>query len=326
VVSPASPATPAAETGDAVAPALGQPASTAEQIENPTADDGADIDAWIRSRAFGPRAYPTLTPDGVVPTAELESAASGEPAPASGDVSPDAPRPGPDGEAGTPPPGRRAGKAAEAQATIESLKAEVESLRSTIPEQVAEAQRRADEARAEAERLRSEHASADRLADETIGTPEEYARLLETPDDDLSNDDLQKREAWKANRRVFGPVRQRLIAEEASRAHAWVTQTTQGWAEQALAVADELGVDRADLAKPENRDVGRLMRLAASVTEARIRAEYAERLSQAERDRDTARGEALGGRRSPITNGAASGGAGTNDDINAWIRQRAGFA
>lgn len=323
-VDPAAPAAPVAETSPASASANGQPASTSEPSAQPQADT-FDMDAFIRERAFGAPAYPMLTPDGVVPTAELASAPSGEPAP-SGDVSPGAVPPGAAEDAGSAQPGRRAAKALAANATIESLQAELESLRSTIPDQVAEATRRADDARAEADRLRTEHAAVDTLADETIGTPAEYARVLEIPDNEISNEDYQNRERWKANRRVFAPVQKRLATEEQSRAHTWLASTTQTWADQALTVADEIGVDRAELARPENRNVARLMKLAATVTEARVRAEYAERLSQTERDRDTARGEALGGRRAPITNGAASDAAAATLDPNQWIRQMAGFA
>lgn len=325
MVEPASPAAPVAETGAAQDGAIGQPASTAEPTAQSQADT-FDMDAFIRDRAFGAPAYPTLTPDGVVPTAELESATSGESAP-SGDVSPGAVPPGTAGDAeSAQPQGRRSGRAAQAAATIESLQAEVETLKSSIPDQVAEATRRADEARAEADRLRAQQTAVESLADETIGQPEEYARLLEIPDSEISNEDYQKRELWKANRRVFSPVQKRLATEEQTRAHTWLASTTQTWAEQALTVADQIGVDRAELAKPENKNVARLMQLAAAATEARVRGEYAERVSQVERDRDTARGEALGGRRSPITNGAASGGAAQNFDMDRWIRQRAGVA
>lgn len=324
-VEPAAPAAPVAAERAAEAPAPGQPASSTEQAAPPA--DAFDMDAFIRDRAFGPPASSTLTPGGVVPTAELPAAASGEPAPESGDVSPDAVPAEADGTAGSqPPPGRRSSKARQDAATIESLQAEVETLRSSIPEQVAKAQREADEARADADRLRSEQASFEALADETIGSADEYARLLEIPDDEISNEDYQKRERWKANRKVYRPVQTRLAAEEQGRAQQWVAQTTRTWAEQATAVADALGLDRAELAKPENANVGSLMRLAASATEARVRAEQAERISQLERDLSAARGEALGGRRAPITNGAASGAAVGDGDINHWIRQRAGLA
>lgn len=326
MVEPAAPAAPVAAERAAEAPAPGQPASSAEQAEAPPAD-AFDMDAFIRGKAFGPPVASTLTPGGVVPTAELSAAVSGEPAPAMGDVSPDAvPAEAAEAAGSPPPPGRRAAKAQQAQATIESLQAEVETLRSSIPEQVAEATRQADEARAEADRLRAEQASFEALADETIGSAEEYARLLEIPDDEITNEDYQKRERWKVNRKVYRPVQTRLAAEEQTRAQHWVAQTTQQWAAEATAVADALGLDRAELAKPENANVGSLMRIAASATEARVRAEQAERISQLERDLSAARGEALGGRRAPITSGAASGAAVGDGDINHWIRQRAGIA
>lgn len=327
VVEPAPPAAPAAETSDAAASANGQPASSAEQPESQAQTDTSNIDAWIRDRAFGQQARLTLNPDGVVPTAELEQAASGESAP-EGDVSPgDVPTEA-TGDAGSPQPqpGRRAGKAAQAAATIESLQAELATLKGSIPEQVAEATRAADEAKAEAARLRAQQTEADQQALDLIGAPEEYARLLEVLDGEISEEDWQKRERWKANRQVFSPVQQRLAAEEANRARAWINSTGQQWAAQALAVANEIGLDPAELSKPENADIGRLMKLAASVTEARVRSEYAERVSQVERDRDTARGEAISGRRSPVTNGAASGAAANSFEIDHWIRQRAGFA
>lgn len=324
MVDPASPAAPVAESGDAAATASEQSASTAEQTDGQSQD--AAFDTWIRDRAFGAPQHSTLTLDGVVPTAELDAAASGESAP-SGDVSPDAVPPEAAGDAGAAQPlGRRAARAVEAQATIESLRAEIETLKSSIPDQVAEANRAADEARAEAERIRSEQASTDALADEIVGEAEEYARLLEIPDDEISNEDYQKRERWKANRRVYRPVSDRLAAEERERARSWVTTVRDTWRAQTLTVADQIGVDRAELAKPENVNVANLMRLAADATEARVRAEQAERISQLERDLSTARGEALGGRRSPITNGAASGSAAGFIDDDTWLRQRAGFA
>lgn len=325
-VAPAPPAAPVAAASDTAASALGQPAGSADQPGTQPDSDSSNIDEWIRDRASGQSSRLTLNPDGVVPTAELANGASGESAP-SGDVSPGDVPPGEAGSAGaTHPQGRRSGNAAANLATIESLQAELETLRSSIPEQVTEAQRRADEARAEAEQLRSQQTAADQHAHDLIGTPEEYERVLQIPDDEISNEDYQNREKWKANRRVFSPVQKRLAAEEQAKATGWVKQARDVWAAQALEVADEIGLDRAELAKPENSSVGRLMKLSAAVTEARVRAEYAERVSQVERDRDTARGEAIGGRRSPILNGAASGGAANSDDMDHWIRQRAGLA
>lgn len=325
MVEPASPAAPVAETSDAAVSAIGQPAST-EQADLQAQTDSSDMDAWIRDQAYGSHGRSTLNPDGVVPTAELESAASGESAPA-GDVSPAAVPPGSAGDAGAPQTqGRRAGKAAENLATIESLSAELATLRSTIPDQVAEAQRAADEARAEAERLRSEQTTAESASYEMVGTLEELRRLQDIPFDEISDEDYRTRERWLANRKVFNPVQKQLATEEQTRAHSWVASTTQTWADQALTVADKLGVDKAALARPENRNVANLMQLAADATEARVRAEYAERLSQTERDLSAARGEALGGRRSPITNGAASGAAAGFVDDDTWLRQRAGFA
>lgn len=325
-VAPAPPAAPVAETSIAEAAALGQSAGSDDPQTARSQADSPNIDEWIRERAFGGSSHLTLNPDGVVPTAELDSASAGESAP-TGDVSPgDVPAETADRAGAAQPTGRRSGRAAQAAATIESLQAELETLRSSIPDQVAEVTRAAEDARAEATRLRAEQASVETLADETIGTPDEYARLLEIPDAEISNEDYQKRETWKANRKVFSPVQQRLATEEQSRAHAWVTSTAQTWADQALTVADEIGVDRAELARPENRNVARLMKLASSATEARVRAESAERISQLERDLNASRGEAIGGRRSPITNGAATGGAGTDFDIDHWIRQRAGIA
>jgi hypothetical protein len=325
VVEPAAPAVPAADQSTA-APAPSEQAASEQPAPNTTAsDDAAFMDAWIRDKAFGSPDRPTLNFDGVVPTAELESAPAGESAP-SGDVSPDGVPTEAAGEAGSQPPGRRAAKAAQAAATIESLQAELNTLRSSIPEQVAEATRLADEAKAEAAALRQQTEQADQSAYALVGDPQEYARLLEIPDDQISNEDYQKRETWKANRLVYRPVTERLRAEEVNKAQSWVATTSRTWASQALAVADEIGVDRAELAKPENHDVGRLMKIAATVTEARVKAEYTERLSQAERDRDNARSEALSGRRAPITNGAASGGAMAIDDDDTWLRRAAGFA
>lgn len=283
------------------------------------------MNAWIRDRTSGQPSHLTLNPDGVVPTAELDSASTGESAP-SGDVSPGDVPPEAAGDAGTAaqPQGRRSSRAAQASATIESLTAELETLRSSIPEQVTEATRRADEARAEADRLRSEQSAVDTLADEAIGTSAEYARLLEIPDAEISNEDYQKRERWKENRRVFRPVQARLASEEQSRASEFVDGVRRTWGARALDVADRRGLDKAFLADPKNHDLDTLLEHACAVTEARVRGEQAERISQVERDRDAARGEALGGRRSPITGGAASGGAtGDNRDMNAWIRQLA---
>lgn len=324
-VEPASPAAPVAETGDAAASDIGQSASTG-QAEGQSQSDSFDMDGWIRGKAFGAPDRSTLTPDGVVPTAELASAAPGESAP-TGDVSPGVVPPGAAGDAGaTAQPGRRAAKAIEAAATIESLQAEIETLRSSIPDQVAEVSRRADEARAEADRLRAEQAAVETLADETIGTPEEYARLLEIPDEDLTNEEYARRERWKTNRKVYRPVQTRLAAEEQARASNFVNSVRQAWGQRALQVADKRGLDKGFLADPQNHDLDTLLEHACSVTEARVRAEYAERLSQTERDRDTARGEAISGRRSPITNGAASAGAANGFDMETWIRQRAGMA
>lgn len=279
------------------------------------------MDDWIRQRAGG--APSTLTPDGVVPTADLESDASGESAP-HGDVSPDGVPAGDQG-ALSRPTGRRSARAAANLNTIEGLRAYVAELEGSIPERVAEATRQADEAKAEAGRLRTVHEQADAQAFDLIGDPAEYARLLEIPDDQISNDEYQTRETWKANRLVFRPVYERLRTEEATRANNWVVGTRNAWAGQALAVADEIGLDRAELAKPENHDVGRLMKLAAQTTEARVRAEYAERMSQVERDLGAARGGAIASLRSPVTNGQATG-AGASVDDDTWLRRLAGFA
>lgn len=311
----------------------GQPVQSAPVVEQPHATpapseesaNGAspqasptgesfNMDDFIRGRAFGGSA--ASKPDGVVPTAEL-SASAEEPAPDGGVKPADVP-PGAPGLDRRAPSSRRG-----AAATIESLTAELESLRSSIPEQVAEAQRQAEEARSQAQTLRQQQEQAEAGALELIGDPDEYQRLLDTPDHELSNEDYTRRETWKANRKVYQPVTERLRTEEAARAHAWVAQTGQTWATQALAVADELGVDRAELSKPENRDIGRLMKLAASATEARVRGEYAERVSQTERDLSAARTEALS-RNGPVI-GQANG-AGAGFDMDTWIRQKAGVS
>lgn len=325
-VAPAPPAAPVAAASIAEASALGQPAGSADQPTAQPDSDSSNIDEWIRDRASGQSSRLTLNPDGVVPTAELANGASGESAP-SGDVSPGDVPPGEAGSAGaTQPQGRRSGNAAANLATIESLQAELETLRSSIPEQVTEAQRRADEARAEAEQLRSQQTAADQHAHDLIGTPEEYERVLQIPDDEISNEDYQNREKWKSNRRVFSPVQKRLAAEEQARASTFVNNVRAHWAARVLEVADKRGLDRAFIADPKNADLDTLLEHACSTTEARVQAEYAERVSQVERDRDTARGEAIGGRRSPILNGAASGAAASSDDMDHWIRQRAGLA
>lgn len=325
-VAPAPPAASVAAASDTAASALGQPASSADQQNVQTDSDSSNIDEWIRDRASGQSSRLTLNPDGVVPTADLANGASGESAP-SGDVSPGDVPPGDDGSAGaTHPQGRRSGNAAANLATIESLQAELETLRSSIPEQVTEAQRRADEARAEAEQLRAQQATAESASYEMVGTLDELRRLQDIPFDEISNEDYQTRERWLANRKVFNPVQKQLATEEQARASTFVNNVRAHWAARVLEVADKRGLDRAFIADPKNADLDTLLEHACSTTEARVRAEYAERVSQVERDRDTARGEAIGGRRSPILNGAASGGAANSDDMDHWIRQRAGLA
>lgn len=321
----APPAAPVADSSDAGASALGQPASSADQQSAQSQTDSSEMDGWIRERAFGGSARLSLTPEGVVPTADLESAASGESAP-TGDVSPGDVPPGTAGDAGaTQAPGRRAAKAAQDHATIESLQAELETLRSSIPDQVVEAQRRADEARAEAAQLRTQQATAESASYEMVGTETELRRLQDIPFDEISDEDYRTRERWIANRKVFNPVQKQLATEEQTKASTFVNNVRAHWAARVLEVADKRGLDRSFIADPKNADLDTLLEHACSVTEARVRSEYAERVSQVERDRDAARGEAIGGRRSPVTNGAATGGA-NGFDMDTWIRQRAGLA
>src|SRR5215471_17098617 len=94
-----------------------QPASPQPQFSS------ADMDAWIRGRRFNWDEGPTLNPDGVVPTADLQRAQAGEPAPPEGgDVNPaDVPPATP----ASPAPGRRSARHAEALNTIEGLRAHI---------------------------------------------------------------------------------------------------------------------------------------------------------------------------------------------------------
>src|SRR5215467_1369068 len=157
--------------------ALPQDAGATGAPSSPTAEDApqqpaspqpqftsADMDAWIRGRRFNwdegvpmeavsseARASmgsqgPTLNPDGVVPTADLQRAQAGEPAPPEGgDVNPaDVPPATP----ASPAPGRRSARHAEALNTIEGLRAHIADLEASIPERVAESAREAERARA----------------------------------------------------------------------------------------------------------------------------------------------------------------------------------
>lgn len=322
-------AEPVAAPSEAEAPTSGQPASETTPPPPQLSGDAFDMDALIRDASRGGGvARVTLNPDGVVPTAELDAATSGEPASdPSGDVSPDAvpagePAPGDSAR----PAGRRSAKAAENLTTIEGLRQAYADLEASIPERVAEAQRQADEARAETERLRSVQEAASKQVYELIGDADEYARLLEIPDDQITNEDYQRREAWKSNRRIYRPLETRYREEARTDAARFVDGVRRQWAARVLAVADRLGLDRAFIADPKHADLDTLLEHAATVTEARVRAEYAERLSQAERDRDAARGEAVSGRRVPVTNGQASGTGVASADMDDLIRRATGYA
>lgn len=318
MVDPA-PSAPVADQSAAEPTPTGQPASP-ESAQPSSESPAFDMDAWVRGRAFGGSAS---NPDGVVPTAELLSAPSGESAP-SGDVSPDGSAAGADGAGQPQPGGRRSKAAAENLETIEGLRAKVAELESSIPERVAEAQRHADDARAEADRLRQQTEQAEAHVLELIGDPDEYRRLLATPDHELSNEDYNRRETWKANRAIYRPLETRLRSEADADARAFVDGVRRQWGARVLEVADKRGLDRAFIADPKNHDLDALLEHACAVTEARVRGEYAERLSQAERDRDAARTEALSGHRAPVVGTATGQGAGF--DIDSWIRQKAGVA
>jgi len=296
------PADPANPNSTVEAPS-GEPAGRAPEISS------ADMNAWIRERAFGPSA-PTSNPDGVVPTAELGSPPPGEPAPAPGDVSP-----------GGPPSGRRSARHAAALTTIEELRAHIAELEASIPEQVAEATRQAEAARGRLAEIEGQNAVGQKAIYELIGTPEELQTLMEMPEEALTNEDYLKRETWKRNRVVYRPLASAYKAE----ADRWAQAVRNGWGQRVLELADRLGLDRAFLADPKNSDINTLIEHAAAVTEARVRAEYAEREAGRQRSLDTARGQALSGMRTGAVNGQASAGSVSATDMDDWIRQRAGI-
>jgi hypothetical protein len=214
--------------------------------------------------------------------------------------------------------GRRARAAAANLDTIEGLRAKVSELETSIPDRVAEAARQADEARAEAAALRQQQEQADAGALELIGDHAEYQRLLATPDHELSNEEYNRREIWKANRAMYRPLASRFQTEADEGARAFVADVRGKWAARVLEVADKRGLDRAFIADPKNADLDKLLEHACAATEARVRGEYAERVSQNERDLSAARTEGLS-RGAPIV-GAATGAAG-GLDMDDWIRQ-----
>lgn len=218
----------------------------------------------------------------------------------------------------TDSPGGRRQAARERDAeTIATQQAEIDAAvqRALTAERDAEAARVALAAREDADRQ-----SAARLA-ELRGDDAEFNRRQAISNrmwdanytgPTLTTDEAAELARWTATREL-----QRPFEDAAQRnAASWVDQEIDGqrrqWITQAVAVADEIGLPRAELGKPENRDLGALLKVTADTVSARIReAEVAplqEKVSQLEATVRQTEDKLVHAQRSPVIGGRSDGG------------------
>jgi hypothetical protein len=316
-----------------------QSAAPADAAETPDAGARASSEAfdpfpWDAS--FGSKAS---APAAAVPAADAPPGGSGAaveapPSKPEGDDPKDAPTEGdpaerpskPEGEPAPTPddapkpddtPSRRASKREEAEAEQARLRALVDEA--VAAQRKAEAEAATAKAKADAAEQASATARARRA--ELIGPEAEYQRRTRIANrmfdasytgPTLTNEEAAELARWTYAREVSEPLD--LAAQQD--AAAWVDEQISGqrrvWGEQALAVADEIGLPRAELGKPENRDLGALLKVTAAAVEARIRAaEVAplqEQISQLEGTVKGLEAKAVHSVRTPVQGGRSDGG------------------
>lgn len=181
-------------------------------------------------------------------------------------------------------PGRRLSKREQDQAEIARLSAEKTDLAELVKTAVADAETAKEEA-ARVKREADERAETQRVSAEAysklIGPQDEYDRrtrisnLMRDPyysGERLDDEQVEELGKWTATREL----RQPFMADADKSAAKYVTEQLDGqralWAQQALLVADEIGLPREVLANPSNANLASLLKATAESTATRIRA------------------------------------------------------
>lgn len=312
----ASGATGGTETPDAGA----QAASDANPFPWDAAGFGKPSSAAAVSEPPAPTEHPTaeaekpagVTPDGTPADAPADgkvAAESGAPA-----TEPSKPE-----DAATPEaqPSRRQAARAEAEQTIQAQQAQIEQA-------VADALKARDEAEAAkaalAARERADQEAVARLAD-LRGDDAEYNRRLAISarmfDPMYTGPKLTDEEAtdlakWAAIRELQQPFEHSAQRSAAAWVDGEIDKQRNTWVTQAMSVADEIGLPRAELGKRENANLGVLLKLTATTVETRIReAEVKplqDKVSQLEATVRTKDDQLVHAQRSPVIGGRSDGG------------------
>lgn len=212
---------------------------------------------------------------------------------------------------------RRQSKRAEAEQTIQDLQSQI----STAVQDALKARDEAEAAKAAlAAREAADQQAAARLA-ALRGDDAEYNRRLAISarmfdpnytGPTLTNEEAAELATWAGTRELQQPFEQHAQQNAAAFVEGEFAKQRTTWITQALAVADEIGLPRAELSKPENADLGVLLKLtdANAVTrtrEAEVKP-LQDKVSQLEATVRTRDDQLVHAQRSPVIGGRSDGG------------------
>lgn len=259
-----------------------------------------DFDAALESLSPSPASSPAPAPEipaEPAPEPPADSVADPKPAASSaGDAPEDA------ATAGTPDPSTPAPEPPK----LSRREQEAQKLR----DELAQARQEAAAAKA-ALAARDAGPSPLEIRNQLCGPDDEFRALNDRPYYDLPYEDQVKLDGWKANRALERPFTEYATTTAQQSAQGFVdsemTRINAHLMQEAVAVADKFGLDR-DVVTGDPL-YGNVITHAVEVTEARVRAETADRITQLEAENRSFREGRMAAAPTPEQGGQGVGGA-----------------